>query len=552
MKKAPAVRKESTRPQFDISRKSKLVVRLAAWLSVLTVASIVASGLYEYQRHKKETLKNLQILLQLAANTIAISIDGDQYQTLRGRASIGSDAYNEIKSALQQFMVNSYLGFEENTIYTFRQISPDSLEFTVMLQEQYVGNRYGIRDEMRLTLEQGKPSYTDIYRDDIGVWVSAYAPISNSDGQVVGLVEVDFRNHIFLMALKEELYDLLIFSAIGILISIAIAVVLSRYISRPIVHISESVVDFAQGNAEVLVPVTTRDEIGMLARAFNYMVEEVKEKEFIRRKNEELTEAYRQLDELNHSLAEANNLKTEFLSIAAHDLKNPLQVIKGFCEMILDTPGQDERIYHHAGKIDKGTARMLRIISDLLDTTRIDSGNFQIVLENVDVVNLAERVVQENRLAARNKRQRLVFSAKKGCIAVANSERLHQVLDNLVSNAVKFSPLEKNIIVRVYSESTNGRHDQGNINIEVRDHGPGIDPAEEKRLFQRFSRLSNQPTAGESSTGLGLAISKQLVELMGGKIWFKSDGPGKGTTFFVSLTAARPQSIPKTKHPVRS
>ena len=522
-------------PDFDASIKSRLVTRLAFLFSGLTFLVIVIFGLYNYNKHVNLILENLQNQLQLAANTIAISIDGDKYQLLRGRESMTTPEYAEIKGVLDEFMVNQYLGFEENNIYTFRRISRDSLQFTVMLQEEYVGDLYGIREEMLPTLENGIPSYTGIYEDKIGQWVSAYAPIRNGEGAVVGLVEVDFKDNVYLMAVFEELTSLIMFSALGVLLSILFAVFISRQISKPIVRISKAVVEFSDGNFDLAVPVTTRDEIGQLSRAFNYMVSEIKEKEFIRNKNKELTEAYRKLDELNQSLTEANRLKSEFLSIAAHDLKNPLQVIMGFSEMILDTEGQNPKVYRNAEKIATGTRRMLRIISQLLDTTMLESGKLTLQCQPVSMAEIVRRVVQNNRPRAKRKMQRLVFSEKDGCNVSCDPERMYQIVDNLISNAIKFSPAEKNIIVRTYCEAPT-EFESGQVVLEIQDHGQGLTEKDKQELFGKFTRLSAMPTGGESSTGLGLSVVKQLVELHGGKVWAESDGPGTGSTFYVQLS----------------
>ena len=521
-------------PDFDASIKSRLVTRIAFLLSGLTFLIILLFGLYNYNKHVDLILENLQNQLQLAANTIAISIDGNKYETLRGRESMGTPEYAEIMGALKDFMVNEYLGFEENNVYTFRRLSEDSLQFTAMLQEQYVGDTYAIRAEMLPTLEHGIPSYTGIYEDKVGQWVSAYAPIRNSEGVVVGLVEVDFKDNVYLMAVREELTSLILFSAFGVLLSLLLAVFLSRQISKPVVQISKAVVEFSDGNFDLAVPVSTRDEIGQLGRAFNYMVSEIKEKEFIRNKNKELTEAYRQLDMLNQSLTEANRLKSEFLSIAAHDLKNPLQVIMGFSEMILDTPEQNPKVYRNADKIATGTRRMLRIISQLLDTTMMESGKLALQREPVALADIVRKVVQSNRPRAKSKFQRLVFSEKDECLVSCDPERIYQVVDNLISNAIKFSPPEKNIIVRTYCHIT-AAGVNGKAILEIQDHGPGLTEEDKEQLFGKFARLSAVPTGGESSTGLGLSVVKQLIELHDGKVWAESDGPGTGATFFVQL-----------------
>ncbi|GEM_PF-2219040 len=519
---------------FDTSTPSRLVVKFAILLSLLMFIAIVSAGLLNYNKNVNLILKNLQNQLQLAANTLAISIDGDQYKKLIGKPSIGTPEYQAVLHSLQQFMVNKYLGFDEDGIYTFRRISEDSLEFTVMLHSQYVGNHYKIRPEMLPTLEEGIPSYTGIYEDEQGTWVSAYAPITDSRNQIVGIVEVDFKNNVYLMAVKDEIYSIMIFSIIGIGIGIIIAIMLSRVISSPIEKVARAALQFSQGNLDVQVPETTRDEIGLLARAFNYMVNEVREKEHIRKMNQELREAYQRVESLNRSLQEANRLKSEFLSIAAHDLKNPLQVISGYAEMIEDTPGMPDAVYRNSKKIGEATERMLRIIGHLLDSTAIEAGKLKLKKVPTDIAALTREVVNANLPLARQKRQRLTLKVDSDCTVKADPDRMYEVINNLVSNAIKFSPPGKPIRVDVMNVAKS-RNFKGRVIVRVRDRGPGLTKADLEKLFGKFARLSAQPTGGESSTGLGLSIVKQIVELHGGDVWAESKGRGKGSIFCVEL-----------------
>lgn len=520
---------------FDTSTQSRLVVKIALLLSSIMFLAISASGLLIYNKNVDLILMNLQDQLQLAASTIAITIDGDTYEKLQGKESVGSPEYREIRQVLEQFVKsNRHLGFDPECVYTFRRISEDSLEFTVMLHDQYVGNRYPVRPEMLPAWEEGTSGFTGIYRDENGTWVSAYAPIFNRQRRIVGIVEVDFKDNVYLMATREELYWIIFFAIAGIGLAILIAVLLNRLITRPILRISGAALRFSSGDFEVSVPVTTGDEIGMLSRAFNYMVEEIREKEIIRIQNEELREAYAKLDALNNSLREANRLKSEFLSIAAHDLKNPLQVIMGFAELINNTPGQHPHVYRNAENIRKGARRMLALINQLLDTTAIESGKLQLEKELADIGKLAVRVVENNRALAERKQQQLLLSIDRNCRALVDAKRISEAMDNLLNNAIKFSPAGRTITIDVQKLS-NGQNTNGKIRFKVQDNGPGLAKEDMEKLFGQFMRLSAQPTGGESSTGLGLSIVKQIVELHGGRVWAESEGKGKGAVFYVEL-----------------
>ncbi|PIO48651.1 MAG: hypothetical protein CMR00_04040 [[Chlorobium] sp. 445] len=141
-----------------------------------------------------------------------------------------------------------------------------------------------------------------------------------------------------------------------------------------------------------------------------------------------------------------------------------------------------------------------------------------------------------------NKRQVLSFQGEQGCVVFVDPDRMREVMDNLISNAIKYSPEGKSISVRVqHITNSNGKKDEQSVLISVRDEGQGLTKEDMQKLFGKFQRLSARPTGGESSTGLGLAIVKQLVELHGGTVWAESEGKDKGSIFRVKLPVAGEQ-----------
>jgi len=144
-------------------------------------------------------------------------------------------------------------------------------------------------------------------------------------------------------------------------------------------------------------------------------------------------------------------------------------------------------------------------------------------------------VVATNLQQANQKEQRIDFYAEPNCIAEVDAERIREVFDNLVSNAIKYSPMGKTIWVRVFRDTSSDREAMPVVRFTVRDEGQGLTEEDMKKIFGRFQRLSAIPTGGESSTGLGLSIAKQLVELHDGKLWAESEGKNKGAMFVVEL-----------------
>ncbi len=251
------------------------------------------------------------------------------------------------------------------------------------------------------------------------------------------------------------------------------------------------------------------------------------EAELHRLKSVELADANGRLEKL----VRANN---EFLGIAAHDLKNPLATIKAlavFMQRQADQLSQSETL-ELCDDIESSAVRMLNLVNNLLDINRIDQGRLRILPMRFDFAALCERYLSVYEEQARKKGIALRFDGSDQSVqAFADRDVTIQVLDNLVSNAVKYSPCDSAVDLRVFGRTT----EVGTLaRLEVADNGPGIAADEMPRLFQKFARLSAQPTAGEDSTGLGLSIVKTLVETMGGAVWCESV-PGEGATFIVEL-----------------
>jgi signal transduction histidine kinase len=239
-----------------------------------------------------------------------------------------------------------------------------------------------------------------------------------------------------------------------------------------------------------------------------------------------MQDALSELAASNERLVHLNKEKNEFLGIAAHDLKNPLTAIAGSAELMKMTKDQGQ-IHKFANIIVSAATRMGNLITDLLDANAIEQGKFTSNAERCDIGELVEQSVENNQLAAARKEITFRVGTSEGLSAKADRAATSQILDNLISNALKYSPPNTTIHVHTLPESDY-------ILVQVRDEGPGISEADQKKLFQKFTRLSARPTGGESSTGLGLAIVKRLAEAMSGTIQCHSV-PGTGATFMLRL-----------------
>jgi signal transduction histidine kinase len=254
--------------------------------------------------------------------------------------------------------------------------------------------------------------------------------------------------------------------------------------------------------------------------------------ERVAERTQDLTTANRRLAAQWARLRQANSFKSEILGTVAHDLKNPLGVILGrteiLKEMIARADALDDEAPAQIAQIRDAANRLTGMVDDLVADAMADALDITIRREPVDISVLVQEVAEANRPLAARKEQTITVLAPPHHTAMCDSDRIREAIDNLVSNAVKYSPIGGAIDIMVTQEA-------GNIAVQVRDQGAGLSPEDMSRLFGRFQRLSAKPTAGETSTGLGLSIVKRIVDLHGGRITVASAGHAKGATFNMQL-----------------
>jgi signal transduction histidine kinase len=261
-----------------------------------------------------------------------------------------------------------------------------------------------------------------------------------------------------------------------------------------------------------------------------HQIEKAKDEAVIERlKNVELRKALEKVSRLNEELAELNTEKNDFMAIAVHDLKNPLQNILSTAKMLKRTePNEEQKEY--AENIIQQTDRMFNLISKLLNHNIIEEGKIRINKCEFKADSICRDLVNDFKEAAARKNVNINFENRCNGDKIFNDyDILFEIMGNIVSNAVKFSPRNTNVVLRSSAE-------KGNILFEITDEGPGFSDEDKQRLFRKFSKLSAKPTMGESSTGLGLSIAKKLCKLIGAEIKLEST-PGKGASFFIEVNS---------------
>ncbi len=341
--------------------------------------------------------------------------------------------------------------------------------------------------------------------------------------------------------------DATVLVAMTLFITIVITIFASLFISRnmgvPIRNMLQTIGMAAKGNLDVRAQVRTRDEFGLLARGFNMMIRQLEQYQSrledanrnlearVAERTAELSIAYEKLKTSADKIHEANRLKTEFVANMSHELRTPLNSIIGYTELSLEglygplEPKQEEALT----KIKRNSRQLLRLISGVLDLSKIEAGKMPLYLETFDAMELIRDVADDLFPLFEKKSLKLIVQSTGHIPPLKQDhEKLQHVLMNLLSNALKFT--DKGMVRVVAGEEPATR----TVRIDVIDTGIGIPDDQYDAVFEHFRQIDGGTTRKRGGTGLGLALVKQLVEHMGGTITLTSK-LGEGSRFTVRL-----------------
>ncbi|MDO8570108.1 MAG: GAF domain-containing sensor histidine kinase [Candidatus Daviesbacteria bacterium] len=248
-----------------------------------------------------------------------------------------------------------------------------------------------------------------------------------------------------------------------------------------------------------------------------------------------LTNVTQEVYKMNLKLHQLDKLKDDFVSVASHELRTPMTAIRSYAWMALNRPDVilTDKMKKYLERTLISTERLINLVNDMLNVSRIEAGSIEIRPKSFDIRALTNEVMIEVGTKASEKSLHLEVEQGSTLDIFADQDKVHQILLNLIGNALKFTPNEGKISINLFPDGKM-------VDISVTDSGVGIAEDDQSRLFKKFERLDNSYVSSATSggTGLGLFISKSLVELMGGKIWASSQGSGKGSTFTFSLPLA--------------
>ncbi len=291
---------------------------------------------------------------------------------------------------------------------------------------------------------------------------------------------------------------------IGWIIAFFVAFILTRQIVKPIKRMRDAAKSIAAGNFDLRIPVKSNDEIGQLSRTFNSMTE---------------------------SLSELETMRSSFISDVSHELRTPMTIISGFVEGILDgTVPEEDREKYLSTVLDE-TKRLSRLVSELLEASRLEQGKVEINKKPLDINRLLLETVfaNEQRLAEKEIKLELKIDESTPLV-LADKDSIKRVLINLIDNAIKFTPNGGGILLATLRKNKK-------VYVSIKNSGEGIPKEELRHIWERFYKTDKSRSSDKKGVGLGLHIVKTIISQHGGEIYVQSE-EGKSTTFIFVLDEA--------------
>jgi signal transduction histidine kinase len=440
------------------------------------------------------------------------------------------------REALDAFQKSAEAAVAVNlTAYRYKLIAayPSKPEYQAVGEETTVVAAFvqdaGLTDDRRIL--DGEHAY--IYYGPVRAaksCLACHAANVAKEGDLMGVVSVRMGTELIESGFHQN-RALLIAFAIGttVLVLAGIYLIVRYVIVKPLKHLKDVSEAIAAGEMNVRSEIQTGDEFEDLSLAFNRMLRNLTS--VTERNRNLISDLDRKVDELaraNMALYESNRLKGDFLSTMSHELRTPLNSIIGFSEVLLNAENLTEKQHRYAANIMTGGQRLLALINDVLDLAKIESGRLRLHPEEIQPLAFCEQALVMFRDAAEKKNVEL----KRICspdlpVLKQDAGKLQQILTNLISNAVKFTPPGGRVTLG--ADVIENR-----FTVTVTDTGVGIAVDDQERIFEKFRQSANPLTREQGGTGLGLSIVRELAKLLGGDVTLKSD-LGVGSTFTVTV-----------------
>ena len=473
---------------------------IAFSLAVLTAVTAVFTGVTYYT-----SMQKLEHLLGEKAQGIAAAsaalIDGDKHQLIVENIQNAEKTkeYAEIQQQLRRIKQANQLSTD---VYTLTEAYwlENTMVFIVSSSEKPFEIRGQVTEpHIKQSITKKTKGYKGIYKTINGYWISGYAPLLTSDGQVSGVLEVSLDATKEVQNAKLGLLKIILFaSVVAMMASFLMIAVLSRKISKPIKRLTETARRIAEGDLEVAEEYYSKDEIGRLSKSVKIMAEKIA-----------LT--YAQYQQATDNAQRANEAKSQFLANMTHEIRTPISLTISLTELLKDSD-LNEAQQKIVERIESANQLSLTVMSEILDFAKIEAGTFEMHPEETNILQLCDEVI-EAFSGAVNAKEIEIFcrsNIKYGSTVLIDPDKVRQVLVNYIGNAVKFTETGHVTLSCNYIK--------GKLEIRVKDTGIGLKPEDQDEVFKPFVQAENKSNRTYGGTGLGLSICKKVIEGMQGEV----------------------------------
>ena len=401
----------------------------------------------------------------------------------------------------------------------------------ILKENQIISPVVEVTSETASTVSSSTTTLSNIEIDKIikSVLETGALPLVNSSDVLVTKLGEYAKN-----SSQYSIFLEIFFAVLNIGVTTAFVLYILKKILKPILALTSATSEVKSGNLEVAVKSKGQDELSVLSESFNSMVSAIKN--YIKKQNELKNE----LEKANEELKYRDKLKDEFIHVAAHELKTPIQPILGLSELLRDRGTDIVKDEEILDIIIRNSKRLLKLTEDVLDVAKIESGNLTLKKENFNLKEMALEILSDfnQKIIESKKDIQLIYEPDdetNDIIINADRNRLYQVLSNLLNNALNFTNKGSITIIVKRKRGTRNGNDNDEVLIRIKDTGIGICQGMIPKLFTKFATESIA-----DGTGLGLFISKNIVEMHGGKIWATNNNvdneiESKGSTFAFTL-----------------
>lgn len=394
------------------------------------------------------------------------------------------------------------------------------------------------------SMSSGETGFTVLPNGEEGDLFLAYAPLQQT-GFSMGIVAqeeivlkaVTTLHEEISSSIRDTIINLVLPASLLIIFSaLIIGVFISNQVVKPIQKLTEGAREIGKGNLNYRINIKSKNEIGELASSFNLMSDALKKSrqklyEYSQGLEKQVKERTKELTSANSRLRELDATKSEFVSIASHQLRTPLTAMKGYLSLVLEgTYGPLARkMQKPIQNVYDSNQRLIHLVNDLLSLSRIESGKMRLELEPTNIQEVVQSVIEELQVKAKQKNLKLIFKDPQTPLPAisVDEEKIRNVILNLIDNSIRYTE-QGSVTASIEQAGKMAR-------ITIQDTGEGMEQEEIEKLFESFSRGQAGKKLSTEGIGLGLYIARQFVEMHKGKVWAESAGENKGSTFHIDL-----------------